>query len=117
MSETKKLQGKVTVITGGTTGIGLAAGRLFVKEAAYVPDDLVNAAVVKTGAARDRSCMTGLRREVRMQSRRFHSRAAINAAVCQNILSRWQRNTFGRSRPGFVPGHSDGGVRISPANA
>jgi NAD(P)-dependent dehydrogenase (short-subunit alcohol dehydrogenase family) len=36
MSETKKLQGKLAVITGGTSGIGLAVAKLFVKVGAYV---------------------------------------------------------------------------------
>jgi NAD(P)-dependent dehydrogenase (short-subunit alcohol dehydrogenase family) len=33
---TKKLEGTPAVITGGTEGIGLATGKLFAKEGAYV---------------------------------------------------------------------------------
>ncbi len=36
LSKTKKLEGKIALVTGGTTGIGLAAARLFHAEGARV---------------------------------------------------------------------------------
>src|SRR5258708_8289681 len=56
-----KLQGKVAVVTGGTTGIGFAMAKRFVDEGAYVfitvrrqtePDEPVNPTHVEVAAVR-----------------------------------------------------------------
>lgn len=51
----KKLDGKIAVIIGGTTGMGLATAKIFIEEGAYVfvmgrRQEVVNAAVAELGA-------------------------------------------------------------------
>ena len=65
----KKLEGKVAVITGGTSGIGLATGQRFVSEGAYVfitgrRRSELDAAVKQIGKNNNNNNVTGVQGDV-----------------------------------------------------